>query len=117
MYFVNNVRQLLADAIVAIAFPDFHETCQMKLDPEEQIIAAALDQAELDDANERGVGARIEFGREGHARVTMTISRALVEKATALNWSTGELFAEAIQIALPGAFNIEALGKATPRAA
>ena len=33
----------------------------MKLDPEEQIIAAALDQAELDDANERGVGARIEF--------------------------------------------------------
>ena len=37
--------------------------------------------------------------------------------ATALNWSTGELFAEAIRIALPGAFNIEALGKATPRAA
>jgi hypothetical protein len=88
----------------------------MKLDPEEQIIAAALDQAELDDANERGVGARIEFG-EGHARVTMTISRALVEKATTLNWSTGELFAEAIRIALPGAFSIEALGKATPRAA
>jgi hypothetical protein len=47
----------------------------------------------------------------------MTISRALVEKATTLNWSTGELFAEAIRIALPGAFNIEALGKATPRAA
>ena len=85
MYFVNNVRQLLADAIVAIAFPDFHETCQMKLDPEEQIIAAALDQAELDDANERGVGARIEFRRKGDARVTMTISRALVEKATTLN--------------------------------
>jgi hypothetical protein len=100
-----------------LLFHDFHETCQMKLDPEEQIIAAALDQAELDDANERGVGARIEFGREGHARVTMTISRALVEKATTLNWSTGELFAEAIRIALPGAFNIEALGKATPRAA
>ena len=89
----------------------------MKLDPEEQIIAAAFEQAELDDANERGVEARIEFGKEGHARVTMTISRALVEKATTLNWSTGELFAEAIRIALPGAFNIEALGKATPRAA
>jgi len=89
----------------------------MKLDPEEQIIAAALDQTELDDANERGVGVRIEFRREGHDRVTMTISRALVEKATALNWSTGELFAEAIRIALPGAFNIEALGKATPQAA
>jgi hypothetical protein len=71
----------------------------------------------LDDANERGVGARIEFRREGHARVTMTISRALVEKATTLNWSTGELFAEAIRIALPGAFDIEAPGKATPRAA
>ena len=54
----------------------------MKLDPEEQIIAAALDQVDLDEANERVVGARIEFRREGHARVTMTISRALVEKAT-----------------------------------
>ena len=47
----------------------------MKLDPEEQIIGAALDQAELDDANERGAGARIEFKREGHAKVTITISR------------------------------------------
>jgi hypothetical protein len=47
----------------------------VKLDPEERIIAAALDQAELDDANERGAGARIEFKREGHARVTITISR------------------------------------------
>jgi hypothetical protein len=47
----------------------------------------------------------------------MTISRLLVEKATALNWSTGELFAEAIRIALPGAFNIEPLSKATPRVA
>ena len=89
----------------------------MKLDPEEQIIAAALDQTELDDANERGVGARIEFRREGHARVTMTISRALVEKAAALNWSTGELFADAVRIALPGAFNIEPVGKATSGAA
>jgi hypothetical protein len=89
----------------------------MKLDPEEQIIAAALGQADLDDANERVAGARIEFRREGHARVTVTISRALVEKATALNWSTGELFAEAIRIALPGAFNIEPLSKVTPRAA
>ena len=37
----------------------------MKLDPEEGIVAAAPDQAELDDANERGAGARIEFNREG----------------------------------------------------
>jgi hypothetical protein len=40
----------------------------MKLDPEEQIIAATLGQADLDDANERVAGARIEFRREGHAR-------------------------------------------------
>src|SRR5690242_21541257 len=53
----------------------------MKLDPEEQIIAAALDQAELDDANERGVAARIEFRPEGHAKVTFTISREFVETA------------------------------------
>jgi hypothetical protein len=90
----------------------------MKLDPEEQIIAAALGQADLDEANERVVvGARIEFRREGHATVTMTISRTLVGKARALNWSTAELFAEAVRIALPGAFNIEPVGKATSRAA
>jgi hypothetical protein len=78
----------------------------MKLDPEEQMIAAALDQAELDDANERGVGARIEFRSEGHAKVTITISRELVEKARALDLTAGELFAEAIRIAVPGAFDI-----------
>ena len=61
----------------------------MKLDPEEQIIAAALDQAELDDANERGVAARIEFRPEGHAKVTFTISREFVETARALDWTTG----------------------------
>ena len=54
----------------------------MKLDPEERIIAAALEQAELDDANERGAGARIEFKREGHAEVTITISRELAEVVT-----------------------------------
>ena len=36
----------------------------MKLDPEERIIAAALDQAELDDAKERGAGARITRSRK-----------------------------------------------------
>jgi hypothetical protein len=86
----------------------------MKLDPEEEIIAAALDQAALEEANERGVAARVEFRREGHATVTITISRQLVAKAMALDWSTGELFAEAIRIALPGAFDIE---PAPPRAA
>jgi hypothetical protein len=79
----------------------------MKLDPEDRIIAAALDQAALEEASERVVGARIEFQHEGHAKVTMTISRELVDKARALDWSIGELFAEAIRIALPGAFAIE----------
>ena len=51
----------------------------VKLDPEEQIIAVALDQAELEDAKERGAGARIEFKRQGHAEVTITISRELVD--------------------------------------
>jgi hypothetical protein len=53
---------------------------EVKLDPEERIIAAALEQAELDDANERGAGARIEFKREGHVKVTITISGELVSR-------------------------------------
>ena len=53
----------------------------MKLDPEDWVIAAALDQAELEDANERGAAARIEFKPDGHAKVTITISRELVEQA------------------------------------
>jgi hypothetical protein len=74
----------------------------MKLDPEHRIIAAALDQATIEEANERALAARIEFPHEGCAKVTMTVSRELVDRAKALNWSTGELFAEAIRIALPG---------------
>jgi hypothetical protein len=84
----------------------------VKLDPEEQIIAAALDQAALDEANKRGAGARIEFLREGHAKVTITISRELVAKAMALDWSTGELFAEAVRMSAPGALEVKLRGKA-----
>jgi len=73
----------------------------MRLDPEEQIIAAAVDEAELADANELGVGARIEFRREGHAKV--------VERARALDLTTGELFAEAIRLAVPGVFDVARL--------
>jgi hypothetical protein len=40
----------------------------MRLDPEEQIIRTALDQAELDDANECGIAARIEFRPGGTRR-------------------------------------------------
>ena len=76
----------------------------MKPDPEERIFAAPDDEAELDDANGRGAGAQIEFMREGHAKVTITISRQLVEQAKALNMTTWELFAEAIRLAVPGAF-------------
>jgi hypothetical protein len=89
----------------------------VKLDPEERVIPTALGQAELDDANERGAEAWIEFLREGHAKVTITISRELVAKARALDWSTSELFAEAVGLALPGAFEIEALSKAPPQLA
>ena len=60
----------------------------MRLDPEEQVIAAELEQAELDDANERGAGAWSEFKPEGHAKVTITISRELVECARALEFTT-----------------------------
>ena len=76
----------------------------MRLDPEERIIAAALDEAEIEDANERGAGARIEFKPEGHARVTITISRELVERARALDFTTLHLFVEALRLAVPGAF-------------
>ena len=78
----------------------------MKLDPEEQIIAAALDQTELDDANERGVGAQIEFRREGHAKVSITISRELVERARALELTVLELLLEAFRLIAPGIFDI-----------
>ena len=60
----------------------------MKLDPEHRIIAAALDQATFEEANERAVAALIEFPHEGYAKVTMTISRELVDRANAqlVNW-------------------------------
>ena len=76
----------------------------MKLDPEERIIEAAREQAALDDANERGAGARIEFKPEGYAKVTITISRELVDRARALDLTTLDLFVEALRFAVPGAF-------------
>ena len=76
----------------------------MTLDREEQIIAAALDQSELEYDNQRGAGARIEFKQEGHAKVTITISCALVQRARALDLTTWELFAEALRLAIPGSF-------------
>ena len=79
---------------------------EVKPDPEERIISAALDQVELEDADERGAGARIEFKPEGHAKVTITISRELIEQARALDLTTGELFAEAIRLAVPGALGL-----------
>ena len=38
--------------------------------------------------------------------MTITISRELVEQAKALDLTTGELFAEAIRLAVPGAFEL-----------
>ena len=55
---------------------------EVTLDPKDRILATPDDEAELDDANERGAGAQIEFMREGHAKVTITISRQLVEQAS-----------------------------------
>ena len=77
----------------------------MKLDPEELVIAAALNQAGLEDANVRGAAARIEFKPDGHAKVTITISRELVEQARALDLTIWELFAEALRLAVPGSFD------------
>jgi hypothetical protein len=78
----------------------------VKLDPEELVIAAALDRAELENANERGASARIEFKPAGHTKVTITISRELVEQARALDLTTWELFAEALRLAAPGSFEL-----------
>jgi hypothetical protein len=78
----------------------------MKLDPEERVIADAMEEAEVEDANESGAAARIEFKPEGHAEVTITISRQLVETARALNATTLDLFVEALRLAVPGAFGI-----------
>jgi hypothetical protein len=79
---------------------------EVKLDPEERIIAAALDEPELAGANEGGARARIEFMPEGDAKVTITISRELVEEARTLDLTTWELFAEALRLAIPGAFEL-----------
>ena len=49
-----------------------------------QHVVADVEQIALDDANDRGVAARIEFRSEGHAKVTFTISREFVETARAL---------------------------------
>jgi hypothetical protein len=92
--------------LVSVLAPNHEEWQEMRLDPEEQIIAAVFDETELDDTNERGVGARIEFRREGRAKVTITISRELAERARELDLTTGELFAEAVRIAAPGAFDV-----------
>jgi hypothetical protein len=86
----------------------------VRLDPEEQVIAAELEQAELDDANERGAGAWIEFKPEGHAKVTITISRELVECARALEFTTLQLFTEALRLAIPDAFDTSSPLSATP---
>jgi hypothetical protein len=62
----------------------------VKLDTEERILATPDDE--------------VEFTREGYAKVTITISRELVEQARALDMTTRKLFAEAIRLAVPGAF-------------
>jgi len=77
----------------------------MKLDPEERNIADALEEAEVEEANERGVGAWIVFTPDGCAKVTITISRELVEQARTLDLTTFDLFVEALRFAVPRAFD------------
>jgi len=47
--------------------PELQSAKEMKLDPEEQVIADAIEQPEVEDTNERGAAVRIEFKPEGHA--------------------------------------------------
>ena len=77
-----------------------------KLDADERITADALEQAEVEEANERGAGAWIEFTPEGSAKVTITISRELVEQARTLDLTTLDLFVEALRFAVPRAFSV-----------
>ena len=86
--------------------PELESAKEMKLDPEEQVIAEAMEQADVEDANRRGASARIEFRPEGYAKVTITISRELVERARALDLTTLDLFVEALRFAVPRAFGI-----------
>jgi hypothetical protein len=64
--------------------------------------------------NERGAGAWIEFRPEGHAKVTITISRELVECARALEFTTLQLFMEALRLAIPRAFDTSSPLSGTP---
>jgi len=61
----------------------------MKLDPEGPVIADALEQTEVKEANERGAGAWIEFTPDGCAKVTITISRELELPSGAARGSGG----------------------------
>jgi hypothetical protein len=89
----------------------------VKLNPEDQTIAAALAQAPLDEANERGAKARIEFLRDGYAKGDHNdFGRVGNEgdQARLVDWRTLCRGSPNIR---PRALGIEALGKARRRAA
>jgi len=90
-----------------VGLPNREEWHEMTLDAE----GVAIKQAKFETGNQRVVWAWIEFAKEGHAWITITISRELIDKASAID-SSGEVFAEVIRTVLPDAFNIEVLGKA-----
>src|SRR5262249_42368187 len=76
---------------------------------EERIIAASLDQAELDDANERGAGGA-DGGQAGRSCKGDDHHFARVGRAgQGARLTTGELFAEAVRLALRGAIDLSRL--------
>jgi len=78
----------------------------MKPDPEEWTFSDALEEAEVEEANEHGAGAWIEFTSDGCAKVTIAISRELVEQARMRDLTTLDLFVEALRVAVPRAFGL-----------
>ena len=84
----------------------------------------AADRMKLDPAAEALIGTHTISGGtredtetgevEPAPDVTITITRALVTKATKLGWSAAELFAEAIRQQLSWATNISVMGKPPP---
>jgi hypothetical protein len=58
----------------------------VKLDPEERIIDAALDDAELDNTNDRGAHARIEFMRVNAREIASAGRSKNASRAEAEGW-------------------------------
>ena len=76
----------------------------MKLDPEERILAAASDEAEVNNSNEHGAGAQIEFMRRRSCQGDDYDFAPIGRAGQGARNDAWELFAEAIRLAVPGVF-------------